>query len=290
MQRLLFVPALLVSTALSAVPALAQSSGAAPLVITSPAVSGGAPMDAPVPSLPASPAARMDERVNQLEELVRQLTGKVEEANFKAAQVAKQLERMQADTDLRFKDLEAKAQAPAEPAPDLVANGPTRLTNSADGSGPAPGPQNLGTVPEKDLKKPQAGKTPPKDPQAAYDAAYALAEKGDYNAAEEAFQAFLKDFPKDKLAGNAQYWLGDIAYARKDFNSALSIFADSIKKYPKHPKAPDMLYKLGASFGQLNMKNEACKAFQLLFSEHPNMPDRIRRAAVAEKQKRGCPQ
>lgn len=288
MRRLLLAPA--IGLLAFGFPVQAQQGPNAPLVITSPALGGQArpaPVDAPVPSLPTSPAARTDERVNQLEELVRQLTGKVEEANFKIGQLSKQLERIQADSDLRFKDLETKAAQPAPPVPDLVANGPTKLSNAADGPGPAPGPQVLGTISDKDQKKPQAAATP-KDPQAAYDAAYALAEKGDYDGAETGFQAFLKDFPKDKLAGNAQYWLGDIAYARKDFDNALKIFADSIKKYPKHPKAPDMLFKLGASFGQLGMKNEACKAFQLLFSEHPNMPDRIRRAATAEKQKRGC--
>ena len=49
-----------------------------------------------------------------------------------------------------------------------------------------------------------------------------------------------------------------------------------------------MLYKLGASFGQLQMKDQACRTYALLFAEHPGMADRIKRAATGDKQRLGC--
>lgn len=266
-------------------------------------------------SVSGTMANRLDDRINELEDANRFLTGKIEEANFKAAQLAKQLERMQADIDLRFKDLEAGrgsgAQAPAQPqslsmpaagatqpngAPVLIPpKGVKPGANSADNDGPAPGPQTLGSMPAGALKKgeaeaaQQAAKAMPKDPQAAYEEAYSLAQKGDYDGAERGFQAFLKAHPNHQLAGNAQYWLGDIAFSqRKDFAASAKLFGEAYKKYPKHTKAPDMLYKLGASFGQLNMKDQACRTYSLLFAEHPDMADRIKRAANGDKQRLGC--
>lgn len=274
------------------------------MVVTSPALGGGvgrAPVSSSEP-LPAGLATRLDDRVDQLEEMVRQLTGKLEESQFKTAQVAKQLERMQADIELRFKDLQATQQPAAALPGATAAAAPTagdkiNLTppKGADAAGPAPGPQTLGTMPEKDMKKlmaaqPAAPAAPakPLDPQGVYDAAYSAAQAGDYANAERGFTDFLAKNPSHQLAGNAQYWLGDIAYSKKDFGTAAGTFLDAYKKFPKHSKAPDMIYKAGSSFGQLGKKKEACTAFTILFNDHPQMPDRVKRAAVAEKQKYDC--
>ncbi|WP_235062989.1 tol-pal system protein YbgF [Paramagnetospirillum caucaseum] len=283
--------------------------GGGSTVVRSPAASDG--------SVAGTTASRLEDRLNELEDANRFLTGKIEEANFKASQLAKQIERLQADLDLRFKDLEGarggQPQASAQPPQSLSMPGPSATTpsgapvlippkgvnpgaNSADNDGPAPGPQNLGSMPAGVLKKgeaqaqQQAAKaTPPKDAQSAYEEAYALAQKGDYNGAEQGFQAFLKAHPNHQLAGNAQYWLGDIAFSqKKDFAASAKLFGEAYKKYPKHTKAPDMLYKLGASFGHLQMKDQACRTYVLLFAEHPDMADRIKRAATGDKQRLGC--
>ena len=262
-------------------------------------------------------ASRLEDRINDLEDANRQLTGKLEEANFKNSQLAKQLERMQADIDQRFKDVEgAKAPAQTSSAPQGMTMPAAQATspsgapvlippkgvnlggNSADNAGPAPGPQVLGAMPAKDLKKGEAAAqaqaaaqapVAPKDAQSAYEDSYALLQKGDYDGAERGLQAFLKTYPNHQLAGNAQFWLGDIAFSqRKDFVASAKLFGEAYKKYPKHTKAPDMLYKLGASFGHLDMKDQACRTYALLFAEHPDMADRVKRAAQGDKQRLGC--
>lgn len=286
-----------------------RGSAGGSTVITSPALGGGT---ARVQSAaePISPglATRLDERVDQLEDMVRQLTGKIEEVQFKNNQLSKQMERMQADVDLRFKDLQAGAGAAAGAQQSLAganagAGDKVNLIapKGADAAGPAPGPQTLGTMPEKDMKKAlatqaaapaaaaaAAAPAKPLDAQGMYDAAYAAAQAGDYASAERGFQDFLTKNPSHALAGNAQYWLGDIAYSKKDFGSAATLFLEGYKKFSKHPKAPDMIYKAGSSFGQLGKKKEACTAFAILFADQPQMPDRVKRAAVAEKQKYEC--
>lgn len=272
--------------------------GSGPTVIRSPAAGGSssyAPGTGdPAPALPPGMAARLDDRVDMLEEQIRQLTGKVEEANHRAQQAIKQLERLQADIDLRFRDLQGGA-APAAATPGAEPPKANLGGNAAEGAGPAPGPQVLGAMPEKDLKKalqqqPAAAATAPqpKDPQALYDLAYAAAQRGDYATAEKGFQDFLSRHGSHALAGNASYWLGDIAYAKKDFGTAAATFLEAYKQHGKHTKAPDMIFKAGSAFGQLGKKKEACTAFAILFKEHPKMPDRVKRAATAEKEKYDC--
>ncbi|MBR9970400.1 tol-pal system protein YbgF [Magnetospirillum sp. J10] len=269
----------------------ARSGSGGSTVITSPALGGGAinrPSGVTSPNpLPAGMAVRLDERVDQLEELVRQLTGRVEEANFKANQVAKQMERLQADLELRFKELQAPQPQASGAAPAQLSM-PATAAKGADTPIPA-GTQSLGTLSDKDLKKPgNAPVAPPKDAQGQYDMAYDALQSGDYATAEKGFQDFLSQYGNHQLAGNAQYWLGDIAYVRKDFNTSAVTFLEGYKKFPKHSKAADMIYKAGSAFGQMGKKKEACTAFGILFSEQPKMPDRVKRAATAEKQKYDC--
>lgn len=67
---------------------------------------GKAP-EAPVVQL----AQAADPRVQQLEEQIRALTGKVEELNFQLLQLQDQMRKMQEDNDLRFQELEKQGNA-----------------------------------------------------------------------------------------------------------------------------------------------------------------------------------
>ena len=48
-----------------------------------------------------------------------------------------------------------------------------------------------------------------------------------------------------KLAGNAQYWLGETHYVRRDYKAAATAFLNGYTTFENSPKAPDSLLKLG---------------------------------------------
>ena len=70
-------------------------------------------------------------------------------------------------------------------------------------------------------------------------------QDGDNAGAERSFKAYLQANPKGALAGNAQYWLGESYYARRDYQNAMTAFAEGYKTYKTSPKGPDNLLKLG---------------------------------------------
>ena len=268
--------------------------GTSSLVVTSPSAQsqGGGRVSAA--------SAGLSDRMDSLEDQLRDLTGKVEEANHHAQQVGTKLEHLQADLELRFKDLDgqmhpngAAAASPDTAVADAGGKKPVPPNNSAENPGLAPGPQVLGTISDKDIKKAgtaaaAAPAAAPKDPKAAYDAAYALFQSNDYAGSADAFHAFLTRFPEHQLAAGAYFWQGESVYAQKDYKTALTIFAEGYKKYPNSGKSADLLFKMGQSFGQLNMAKQACSAYRLLFEDHKDMPDRLRKAATADKVKLGC--
>jgi tol-pal system protein YbgF len=50
------------------------------------------------------------------------------------------------------------------------------------------------------------------------------------------------------LADNAQYWLGECYYDRKDYASAVREFRRVVEHYPTGNKVPDALLKVGFTY------------------------------------------
>lgn len=290
------------------------ANSGSPVVVTSPAAQGAVRSNGGG----VSPAGALDlsDRLDSLEQQMQELTGKLEEANHKATLNSQRLDRMQADIDLRFKELQSQGQpqqtgdaaqpqgqAPAATmagATPAASKGPTPPDNSAGSSGLAPGPQVLGKISPKDVKKgvdasaadeeaaAPAAAPAPTTPKAAYDAAFAMYQARDYAGATQAFKTFATKYPEHQLVPSAVFWQGEAAYAQGDYKTAASIFGEGYRKYPSSTKAPDLLYKLGKSFAQLNMTKEACRAFKLLGENHPDMPERLRKASATDREKLGC--
>ena len=193
-------------------------------------------------------------QITSQQEVIQQLTAKVEQLEYAQKQLEDKLNKMNADIDVRFSMAE-KAVAESK---------------------------NTKAVTSTPVK------SNPKEMQAAYDKAYAAMKKGDYKTAEAGFTSFMKKYPKSDLIGNANYWLGETYYARGQFEQAVGIFADGFTKYKKNSKAPDNLLKLGLSMNKLGRKQDACTAFTSLSSEFPKASQTVKNRAKAEAKKLSC--
>ena len=83
----------------------------------------------------------------------------------------------------------------------------------------------------------------------------------DYTLAQETFRAFLRRYPSDRLAGDAQYYLGESLFQQQDYRGAADAFLAVSKNYDASTKAPDALLRLGQSLAALNEKELACSTF-----------------------------
>lgn len=125
-------------------------------------------------------------------------------------------------------------------------------------------------------------------PRAAYEKAYGFLLVQDYGAAENAFSNFVRKHPKDRLAGNAQYWLGESHYVRGNYRAAANAFLKGYKTYNRSAKAPDSLLKLAMSLSRLGQKPSACATFKELTKRFPSAPAHVTRRSAAERQRAGC--
>mgnify|MGYP001319552625 CR=1 FL=1 len=114
-----------------------------------------------------------------------------------------------------------------------------------------------------------------KNPSEIYSYAYDMLVRENFSEAEKSFKAFIGEHPKDPLASNAYYWLGETYYVQKKFQLAAISFARGFQNFPKGNKSIDQLFKLALTFMNLGKNEDACAASSKLESEFPNAPKRI---------------
>ena len=107
------------------------------------------------------------------------------------------------------------------------------------------------------------------DPKQLYDAAYLDLTKGSYDLAITGFANYLKYFPETEQASNAQYWLGECYYAKKNHTKAAIEFHRVLEDYSTGAKVPSALYKLGLSLLELKSVQQAKKYLLELVDKYP---------------------
>lgn len=109
-------------------------------------------------------------------------------------------------------------------------------------------------------------------PPAEYVKAFGLYSANNFNAAIEAFGAFLKNNPQSDYAANAIYWIGECHYTQSDLAKAQEAFQKVVDTYPKSNKAPDALLKLGYVLSAMGEKDKAMTTFENLIKAYPGSP------------------
>ncbi|WP_421997840.1 tol-pal system protein YbgF [Reyranella sp.] len=207
----------------------------------------------------------IEDRLNQLQQAITNLTGQLEQLQHRNQQLQQQLEKMQADYEYRLDQLD-KGGGGGRPG-----GGATR-----------PGPSHSAAAP------PPPAAAPAASGEQAYHDAFKKLQDGDYAGAERGFKTFLQSNPRSSLAGNAQYWLGESYYARRDYQSAMAAFAEGYKTYKTSAKGPDNLLKLGITLAVLGRKADACAVFSKFSNDYPRATDLQKRRIDQERRKNGC--
>jgi tol-pal system protein YbgF len=138
---------------------------------------------------------------------------------------------------------------------------------------------------EESEKEPQHREEQPAKPvvsnnkTAKYEAAYNSFKDKKYKEARKKFEVFIKEFPKDELADNAQFWIAETYYGEKDFEGAILAYETLLKKYPNSKKAPAAFLKQGLSFIEIGDKKTGKVILEQLIERYPDSKE----AGIAKK-------
>ncbi|HEY7296417.1 MAG TPA: tol-pal system protein YbgF [Xanthobacteraceae bacterium] len=138
-------------------------------------------------------------------------------------------------------------------------------------------------------QNPQLATLPPSNsPRDAYDLAYGYMLRRDYALAEEAFRTFLSKYPNERLAPEAQYWLGESLFQRQLYRDAAENFLNVSTKYETTAKAPDSLLRLGQSLAALGERDAACASFGEVLRKYPRAAIGVKNGVEREQRRAHC--
>lgn len=101
----------------------------------------------------------------------------------------------------------------------------------------------------------------------AYDDAFILVRRGEYQTAIDSFNVFLNSCPQHESTENAYYWIGECYYFLEKYVDAVDQFNKLLDQFKSSPNLGRALYKLGRSYQELGKKEDARKNFQRLVDE-----------------------
>ncbi len=201
-----------------------------------------------VQDVQANSGARLDTMTTQ----VQGVADNLEDVKARIGKLNQQLAEMQGT----LQSLDAKLATPA-PAPG--ATSPTGSSAAAAPSGPPPSADVLYSNGLRDF---QGGK---------------------YDLSRQEFADYLKYYADTDLASNAQFWLGEIAYAQKDYKNAVTEYDKVITNYPKSFKQATARLKKGMALVELGQKTSAIRELREVVRRFPGTEeDRRARAKLKE--------
>ena len=102
---------------------------------------------------------------------------------------------------------------------------------------------------------------------------------GKYDLANSEFQDYLKYYGDTDLASNAQFYLGEIAYAQKQYDRAVQEYDKVLNNYPKSFKLAPARYKKGMALLELGQKNSGIKELREVVKRFPGTEEERRARA-----------
>lgn len=125
-------------------------------------------------------------------------------------------------------------------------------------------------------------------PRELYDLAYAHVLRKEYERAEMGFREFLQSYPRDRLAADATFWLGESYLQRQRYREAAEQFLKISRDYPKATKGADSLLKLGVSLNGLGARDQACATFAKVGVDYPGASTAVRQGVEREQRRARC--
>lgn len=200
------------------------------------------------------------------------LQDNLQDVQARVGKLAQQLTDMQN----LLQSIDAKVSGNAPPPGATSAPPGTPPANYNQGG--AGMPPNPGAPP---TPGPSAGGAPAGLPSISADTLYQNGLRdftgGKYDLARQEFTDYIRNFPSNDLASNAQFYLGEIYYAQNDFTNAIMAYDNVLMNYPHSFKLASSQYKKGMAELELGLKASAVRDLREVERKFPGS-DESRRA------------
>ena len=146
------------------------------------------------------------------------------------------------------------------------------------GQGGAPPATTSGTGTGTPEGGPGGGQAPPL--QETYQAALRDYNTARYDVAAGEFKDVLTYYPQDDLAGNAQFYLGEISYKQGDYAGAVKAYNAVLEGFSGSTKAPAAQLHKGQALIKTGKRDAGIREFRALIQRHPQTPEATQARAI----------
>ena len=239
-----------------------------------------------------------DERMGVMKDLITQQTDNVNRMGSAVDNLQKTLQQQNNDSAGKVDQVSGQVQALHDAVDELKAQllKVTKQlndiqTNQQNMPNPAAGTGNSGGG------APGSGNNPPPPipPDVLYNSALGDFNAGKNDLAAQEFTQFLHDYGNNDLAGNAQFYLGEIDYRKGSFQNAIQDYNKVLDQYPGGNKGPAAQLKKGFALLELGQRDAGVTELRSLISRYPKSPeaiqarDRLTKLGVATGTRRPSP-
>ena len=118
-------------------------------------------------------------------------------------------------------------------------------------------------------KQPFFAQITPGDPEQLFAMAYSDYWHGNYALAISEFQQYVETYPDSEMADNAEYWIGEILYAKKRYEDAIEVFSHVYNISPRGDKVAIALYKRALALAEMGRCDDAVAQLNALVKAYP---------------------
>jgi len=112
-----------------------------------------------------------------------------------------------------------------------------------------------------------------------YSNGYRDLQTGKYDLSRQEFLDYLKYYGDTDLASNAQFYLGEIAYAQKQYADAIAQYDKVLTNYPKSFKLAPARLKKGMAQLELGQKAQGIRELREVVKRYPGTEEERRARA-----------
>jgi len=171
--------------------------------------------------------------------------------------------------DKAIQDLQTQLQAMQNPPPTAVPANGTAQPGTTPGT---PMMATPGGAPMTNIvPAPVVNQAPPL--QETFQAGLRDYNAARFDVASGEFQDVLHYYPLDDLAGQSQFYLGEILYKHQKLTEAVKAYNAVLEGFPGNPKAPTAQLHKAQALLQMNRKDAGIHELRLLISRHPQTPE-----------------
>jgi tol-pal system protein YbgF len=224
-----------------------------------------------------------DERMGVMKDMITQQTDNVNKMGTAIQSLQKTLGAQTTDASTKVDQIAGQVQALHDAVDELKAR-LAKVSKQLDDI--QAGQQNIGNPQTGSPAGPgSASQAPPSD--VLYNSALGDFNAGKNDLAAQEFAQYLQVYGNTDLAGNAQFYLGEIDYRRGNLQAAVLDYNKVLDQYPGGNKTAAAQLKKGFALLDLGQRNQGVQELRSLISRYPKSPeamqakDRLAKLGVA---------